>query len=35
MAKNSKHYHFTKDTLLKYNAWENDNYDINEVKNET
>lgn len=32
MAKNSKHYHFTKDTLLKYNAWENDFYDVNEVK---
>ena len=31
-AKNSKHYHFTKDTLLKYNAWENDSYDVNEVK---
>lgn len=32
MAKNSKHYHFTKDTLLKYNAWENDFYDVDEVK---
>lgn len=31
-AKNSKNYHFTKDTLLKYNAWENEAYDINEVK---
>ena len=32
MAKNSKHYHFTEDTLLKYNAWGNDAYDVKEVK---
>lgn len=31
-AKNSKHYHFTEDTLLKYNAWGNDAYDVNEVE---
>lgn len=32
MAKNSKHYHFTKDELVKYSAWENDYYDVNEVE---
>lgn len=31
-AKNSKNYHFTKDTLLQYNAWKNNAYDVNEVE---
>ena len=32
MAKKSRLYHFTEDELRKYNAWENDVYDVNEVK---
>lgn len=31
-AKNSKYYHFTKSTLIQYNAWGNDAYDVNEVE---
>lgn len=30
-ARNSKNYHFTEDTLIQYNAWGNDAYDVNEV----
>ena len=32
MAKKSRLYHFNEDELRKYNAWENDVYDVNEVK---
>ena len=32
MAKKSRLYHFTEDELRKYNAWENDVYDVNEVR---
>lgn len=32
VAKQSKHYHFTKAELVKYSAWENDAYDVKEVK---
>lgn len=35
VAQRVETYHFTKDELVKYYAWENDYYDINEVKNET
>lgn len=31
-ARNSKNYHFTEDTLIQYNAWGNDAYDVNEVE---
>ena len=31
-AKNSKYYHFTKSTLIQYNAWGNNAYDVNEVE---
>lgn len=31
-ARNSKNYHFTEDTLIQYNAWRNDAYDVNEVE---
>ena len=34
MAKNSKAYHFTKGTLIQYNAWGNNAYEVNEVKGE-
>lgn len=34
VAKRTETYHFTKDELVKYYAWENDYYDVNEVKNE-
>lgn len=32
VAKSTLTYHFTKDELVKYHAWENDYYDVNEVK---
>ena len=32
MAKKSRLYHFNEDELRKYNAWENDVYDVNEVR---
>lgn len=35
VAKRVETYHFTKGELVKYYAWENDYYDVNEVKNET
>lgn len=31
-AKNSKTYHFNKSILIKYNAWNNNAYDVNEVE---
>lgn len=31
-AKNSEAYHFTKGTLIQYNAWDNNAYDVNEVE---
>lgn len=31
-ARNSKNYHFTEDTLIQYNAWENEAYDVKEVE---
>lgn len=32
VAKRTETYHFTKDELVKYSAWENDFYDVNEVE---
>lgn len=32
VVKHCKNYHFTKDTLVKYSAWENDAYDVREVE---
>ena len=34
VAKRCESYHFTKDELVKYSAWENDYYDTCEVENE-
>lgn len=32
VVKRCENYHFTKDTLVKYSAWGNDSYDVNEVE---